>query len=318
MMNKLQALRQFSTIVADTGDISAIQSYQPEDTTTNPSLILNATKIPAYRHLIYRSVAWAKRQSSDPKQHQIDAIDKLAVDIGVEILKLIPGRISTEVDAYLSYDIHASIEKAQKLISLYHEADIHKDRILIKLAATWQGIRAAEALEKLGIRCNLTLLFSFAQARACAEAGVFLISPFVGRIFDWYKKNSNTKEFLPTQDPGVLSVHKIFFYYKKHGYETVVMGASFRNTAEILELAGCDRLTISPALLQELSEQQGTVKQKLVFRDTVKEKPIPLTESEFYWQHNQDPMAVEKLSEGIRKFAEDQEKLKSVISNLLD
>ncbi|WP_174888324.1 transaldolase [Candidatus Hamiltonella defensa] len=317
MMNKLQALRQFSTIVADTGDISAIQSYQPEDTTTNPSLILNATKIPAYRHLIDRSVAWAKRQSSDPKQHQIDATDKLAVDIGVKILKLIPGRISTEVDACLSYDIHASIEKAQKLISLYHEADIHKDRILIKLAATWQGIRAAEALEKLGIRCNLTLLFSFAQARACAEAGVFLISPFVGRILDWYKKNSDTKEFLPTQDPGVLSVQKIYHYYKKHGYETVVMGASFRNTAEILELAGCDRLTISPALLQELSEQQGTVEQKLVFRGALKEKPTPLTESEFYWQHNQDPMAVEKLSEGIRKFAEDQEKLKNVISNLL-
>lgn len=317
MMNKLQALRQFSTIVADTGDISAIQSYQPEDTTTNPSLILNATKIPAYRHLIDRSVAWAKRQSSDPKQHQIDATDKLAVDIGVEILKLIPGRISTEVDACLSYDIQASIEKAQKLISLYHEADIHKDRILIKLAATWQGIRAAEALEKSGIRCNLTLLFSFAQARACAEAGVFLISPFVGRILDWYKKNSDTKEFLPIQDPGVLSVQKIYHYYKKHGYETVVMGASFRNTAEILELAGCDRLTISPALLQELSEQQGTVEQKLVFRGTLQEKPTPLTESEFYWQHNQDPMAVEKLSEGIRKFAEDQEKLKNVISNLL-
>lgn len=316
-MNKLQSLRQLSTVVADTGDISAIECYKPEDATTNPSLILNATQIPEYREWIEQAVTWAKKQSSDQKQQLVDATDKLAVDIGMQILKLIPGRVSTEVDSRLSYDTQASIEKAKKLISLYNQSGIPNNRILIKLASTWQGIRAAEALEKSGINCNLTLLFSFAQARACAEAGVFLISPFVGRILDWYKTHTETKTFLPAEDPGVLSVKKIYQYYKQHGYHTVVMGASFRNTGEILELAGCDRLTISPALLQELSKQDGTVEQKLMFDGALKKKPAPLTESEFYWQHHQDPMAVDKLAEGIRKFAEDQVKLEQMVFELL-
>ena len=254
MTDKLTSLRQYTTVVADTGDIAAMKLYQPQDATTNPSLILNAAQIPEYRKLIDDAVAWAKQQSNDRAQQIVDATDKLAVNIGLEILKLVPGRISTEVDARLSYDTEASIAKAKRLIKLYNDAGISNDRILIKLASTWQGIRAAEQLEKEGINCNLTLLFSFAQARACAEAGVFLISPFVGRILDWYKANTDKKEYAPAEDPGVVSVSEIYQYYKEHGYETVVMGASFRNIGEILELAGCDRLTIAPALLKELAE----------------------------------------------------------------
>ncbi|HAK10373.1 MAG TPA: hypothetical protein DCM72_13665 [Shigella sp.] len=253
MTDKLTSLRQYTTVVADTGDIAAMKLYQPQDATTNPSLILNAAQIPEYRKLIDDAVAWAKQQSNDRAQQIVDATDKLAVNIGLEILKLVPGRISTEVDARLSYDTEASIAKAKRLIKLYNDAGISNDRILIKLASTWQGIRAAEQLEKEGINCNLTLLFSFAQARACAEAGVFLISPFVGRILDWYKANTDKKEYAPAEDPGVVSVSEIYQYYKEHGYETVVMGASFRNIGEILELAGCDRLTIAPALLKELA-----------------------------------------------------------------
>ena len=267
--------------------------------------------------LIDDAVAWARGQSSDRAQQIIDASDKLAVNIGLEILKLIPGRISTEVDARLSYDTDASIAKAKRLIKLYNDAGISNDRILIKLASTWQGIRAAEQLEKEGINCNLTLLFSFAQARACAEAGVFLISPFVGRILDWYKANTDKKEYAPAEDPGVVSVSEIYEYYKQHGYETVVMGASFRNLGEILELAGCDRLTIAPALLKELAESEGAVERKLSFSGEVKARPARITESEFLWQHNQDPMAVDKLAEGIRKFAIDQEKLEKMIGDLL-
>ena len=276
MTDKLTSLRQYTTVVADTGDIAAMKLYQPQDATTNPSLILGAAQIPEYRKLIDDAVAWARGQSSDRAQQIIDASDKLAVNIGLEILKLIPGRISTEVDARLSYDTDASIAKAKRLIKLYNDAGIGNDRILIKLASTWQGIRAAEQLEKEGINCNLTLLFSFAQARACAEAGVFL-----------------------------------------HGYETVVMGASFRNVGEILELAGCDRLTIAPALLKELAESEGAVERKLAFSGEVKARPERITESQFLWQHNQDPMAVDKLAEGIRKFAIDQEKLEKMIGDLL-
>ena len=253
MTDKLTSLRQYTTVVADTGDIAAMKLYQPQDATTNPSLILNAAQSPEYRKWIDDAVAWAKQQSNDRAQQIVDATDKLAVNIGLEILKLVPGRISTEVDARLSYDTEASIAKAKRLIKLYNDAGISNDRILIKLASTWQGIRAAEQLEKEGINCNLTLLFSFAQARACAEAGVFLISPFVGRILDWYKANTDKKEYAPAEDPGVVSVSEIYQYYKEHGYETVVMGASFRNIGEILELAGCDRLTIAPALLKELA-----------------------------------------------------------------
>ncbi|MEH0832131.1 transaldolase [Pectobacterium cacticida] len=317
MTDKLTSLRQLTTVVADTGDIAAMKLYQPQDATTNPSLILNAAQIPEYRKLIDEAIAWAREQSSDRQQQVVDATDKLAVNIGLEILKLIPGRISTEVDARLSYDTAASVAKAKHLIKLYNDAGIGNERILIKLASTWQGIRAAEQLEKEGINCNLTLLFSFAQARACAEAGVFLISPFVGRILDWYKANGDKKEFAPHEDPGVVSVSEIYNYYKQHGYETVVMGASFRNVDEILELAGCDRLTIAPALLKALSESQGEVVRKLSYTGEIKVRPAKMTEAEFYWQHNQDPMAVDKLAEGIRKFAIDQEKLEKMIADLL-
>ncbi|WP_409311267.1 transaldolase [Pectobacterium sp. B1J-3] len=317
MTDKLTSLRQLTTVVADTGDIAAMKLYQPQDATTNPSLILNAAQIPEYRKLIDEAITWARSQSSNREQQVVDATDKLAVNIGLEILKLIPGRISTEVDARLSYDTEASVAKAKHLIKLYNDAGISNDRILIKLASTWQGIRAAEQLEKEGINCNLTLLFSFAQARACAEAGVFLISPFVGRILDWYKANGDKKEFAPSEDPGVVSVSEIYSYYKEHGYETVVMGASFRNVGEILELAGCDRLTIAPALLKELSESEGEVVRKLSYAGDVKARPAKMTEAQFYWQHNQDPMAVDKLADGIRKFAVDQVKLEKMIADLL-
>ncbi|CBW29471.1 TPA: transaldolase [Haemophilus influenzae] len=314
MTTQLDSLRNMTVVVADTGDIDAIKKYQPQDATTNPSLILSASALPQYAPLIDEAVGYAKAQSADKAQQLIDAEDKLAVNIGLEILKIVPGRISTEVDARLSYDTQATVEKARKLIALYNAAGISNDRILIKIASTWQGIRAAEILEKEGINCNLTLLFSEAQARACAEAGVYLISPFVGRILDWYKANSDKKEYAPAEDPGVISVTKIYNYYKEYGYNTVVMGASFRNVGEITELAGCDRLTIAPALLKELQENSTALVRKLEYKGEVKAKPQPLTEAEFYWQHNSDAMAVEKLAEGIRKFAIDQEKLETMLS----
>ena len=313
MTTQLDSLRSMTVVVADTGDIDAIKKYQPQDATTNPSLILSASALPQYAPLIDEAVAYAKAQSADKTQQLIDAEDKLAVNIGLEILKIVPGRISTEVDARLSYDTQATVEKARKLIALYNAAGISNDRILIKIASTWQGIRAAEILEKEGINCNLTLLFSEAQARACAEAGVYLISPFVGRILDWYKANTDKKEYAPAEDPGVISVTKIYNYYKEYGYKTVVMGASFRNVGEIIELAGCDRLTIAPALLKELQENSTALVRKLDYKGEVKAKPQPLTEAEFYWQHNSDAMAVEKLAEGIRKFAVDQEKLEAML-----
>ena len=314
MTTQLDSLRQMTVVVADTGDIDAIKKYQPQDATTNPSLILSASALPQYAPLIDEAVAYAKAQSNDKAQQLIDAEDKLAVNIGLEILKIVPGRISTEVDARLSYNTQATVEKARKLIALYNAAGISNDRILIKIASTWQGIRAAEILEKESINCNLTLLFSEAQARACAEAGVYLISPFVGRILDWYKANSDKKEYALAEDPGVISVTKIYNYYKEYGYNTVVMGASFRNVGEITELAGCDRLTIAPALLKELQENSTALVRKLEYKGEVKAKPQPLTEAEFYWQHNSDAMAVEKLADGIRKFAVDQEKLEAMLS----
>ena len=314
MTTQLDSLRNMTVVVADTGDIDAIKKYQPQDATTNPSLILSASALPQYAPLIDEAIAYAKAQSADKAQQLIDAEDKLAVNIGLEILKIVPGRISTEVDARLSYDTQATVEKARKLIALYNAAGISNDRILIKIASTWQGIRAAEILEKEGINCNLTLLFSEAQARACAEAGVYLISPFVGRILDWYKANTDKKEYAPAEDPGVISVTKIYNYYKEYGYKTVVMGASFRNVGEIIELAGCDRLTIAPALLKELQENSTALVRKLDYKGEVKAKPQPLTEAEFYWQHKSDAMAVEKLAEGIRKFAVDQEKLEAMLS----
>ena len=313
MTNQLDSLRELTVVVADTGDIDAIRQYKPEDATTNPSLILSAAALPQYAPLIDEAIAYGKQQSQDKAQQLVDAEDKLAVNIGLEILKLVPGRVSTEVDARLSYDTEATVAKARKLIALYEEAGINKNRILIKIASTWQGIRAAEILEKEGINCNLTLLFSEAQARACAEAGVYLISPFVGRILDWYKANTDKKEYAPAEDPGVISVTKIYNYYKQYGYKTVVMGASFRNVGEIIELAGCDRLTIAPPLLKTLHETPNAVVRKLGFQGEVQAKPQPLTEAEFYWQHNSDAMAVEKLAEGIRKFAVDQGKLEEML-----
>ena len=313
MTNQLDSLRELTVVVADTGDIDAIRQYKPEDATTNPSLILSAAALPQYAALIDEAIAYGKQQSQDKAQQVVDAEDKLAVNIGLEILKLVPGRVSTEVDARLSYDTEATVAKARKLIALYEAAGINKNRILIKIASTWQGIRAAEILEKEGINCNLTLLFSEAQARACAEAGVYLISPFVGRILDWYKANTDKKEYAPAEDPGVISVTKIYNYYKQYGYKTVVMGASFRNVGEIIELAGCDRLTIAPPLLKTLHETPNAVVRKLGFQGEVQAKPQPLTEAEFYWQHNSDAMAVEKLAEGIRKFAVDQGKLEEML-----
>ncbi|MBS7023011.1 MAG: transaldolase [Haemophilus parainfluenzae] len=317
MTIQLDSLRKMTVVVADTGDIDAIKKYQPQDATTNPSLILSASALSQYAPLIDEAIAYAKAQSANKAQQLIDAEDKLAVNIGLEILKIVPGRISTEVDARLSYDTQATVEKARKLIALYNAAGISNDRILIKIASTWQGIRAAEILEKEGINCNLTLLFSEVQARACAEAGVYLISPFVGRILDWYKANTDKKEYALAEDPGVISVTKIYNYYKEYGYKTVVMGASFRNVGEITELAGCDRLTIAPALLKELQENTDPLVRKLEYKGEVKAKPQPLTEAEFYWQHNSDAMAVEKLADGIRKFAVDQEKLEAMLSEKL-
>lgn len=316
MTDALSQLKAMTTIVADTGDIEAIKRYQPQDATTNPSLILKAAQIPDYAPLIEEAVAWAKAQSNDATQQLEDAADKLAVNIGLEILKIVPGRISTEVDARLSFDTQGSIAKAKKLMALYNDAGIGNDRILIKLASTWEGIQAAKQLEQEGISCNLTLLFSFAQARACAEADVFLISPFVGRILDWYKASTG-KEYSAAEDPGVVSVSSIYEYYKRHGYDTVVMGASFRNTGEILELAGCDRLTIGPGLLEQLEQSSEAVVQKLNYTGELEPRPTPLSETEFRWLMNEDAMATEKLAEGIRNFAVDQGKLEAMLTQRL-
>ena len=312
-MNQLEALKAMTVVVADTGDIEAIRQYQPQDATTNPSLVLAASALPQYAPLIDNAIAYGKKQGGDRAQQLTEAGDKLAVNIGLEILNFIPGRISTEVDARLSYDSAATVAKAHKIIALYQAAGVGRERILIKIAATWQGIRAAETLEKEGINCNLTLLFSQAQARACAEAGVTLISPFVGRILDWYKAHDG-KDYAPAEDPGVQSVSAIYRYYKEHGYPTIVMGASFRNRGEITELAGCDRLTIAPPLLAELQASDAVLPRKLEDKGASKEKPAPLGEAEFLWQHNSDPMAVEKLAEGICKFAADQEKLEAMLA----
>ncbi|MEN8778796.1 MAG: transaldolase [Glaciecola sp.] len=313
MSDLLSALRAVTTVVADTGDVDAIKKYAPVDATTNPSLLLKAADIPQYAALLDDAIVWAKSQSADTAQQVADASDKLAVLIGKEIVGVIPGRISTEVDARLSFDTEATVAKAQKLIAMYADEGISKDRILIKIASTWEGIKAAEQLEQQGIQCNLTLLFSFAQARACAEAGVFLISPFVGRILDWYKNATGKDSFPGAEDPGVQSVSKIYEYYKANGYKTVVMGASFRNTDEIIELAGCDRLTIAPALLEELANTTGELTVKLTDNGATQTPPAALTESEYRWDMNEDAMATEKLAEGIRNFTKDQIKLEALL-----
>lgn len=313
MTTQLEQLRKITTVVADTGDISAIAKYKPEDATTNPSLLLKAAGIPTYSGYIDEAVQWAKGQSNNREQQLVDAGDRLAVLVGREILKIVPGKVSTEVDARLSFDTNASIDKAKRLIGFYEEIGIKKERILIKLASTWEGIRAAEKLQKEGINCNLTLLFSFEQAVACAEAGVFLISPFVGRIFDWYVANTDKKTYAPAEDPGVQSVRRIYDWYKLHGYETVVMGASFRNIGQIQALAGCDRLTIAPELLKELDENTSDLPVALKDTGAKEAKPAKLDEAKFRWGHNENAMATDKLGEGIRKFAVDQRKLEELL-----
>ncbi len=313
MTNKLEQLKKMTVVVADTGDIEAIAQYAPQDATTNPSLLLKAAPLPHYQQLVVEAKSWAAQQRASQAQQLELCCDKLAVSIGKEILQIVPGRVSTEVDARASFNTQASIARAHRIIDLYAAEDIGPDRILIKIAATWEGIQAAAVLEKENINCNLTLLFSFAQAAACADAGAFLISPFVGRILDWYKANTDLS-YDASNDPGVLSVRRIFDYYKQHDYATVVMGASFRNTGEIEALAGCDRLTISPQLMSELASDSGELIQQLRADQPQEEiARISLVEDAFRWQQNEDAMATEKLAEGIRNFAADQIKLEKLL-----
>ena len=316
MASLLEQLKSMTTIVADTGEVDAIKTLKPVDATTNPSLLLKASQLPQCESMIEEAIAYAKAQGGSTEEQVENAADKLAVAVGLEILNHIPGRISTEVDASLSFNIDKMVAKGKKLIKLYNDAGVSNDRVLIKLASTWEGIKAGEILEKEGINCNLTLLFSFAQARACAEAGVFLISPFVGRIMDWYKAKTG-QEYSPADDPGVQSVTRIYNWYKEHGFNTVVMGASFRNIGEITELAGCDRLTVAPALLTELESTEGTLDKKLVDNGAKTEKPAKLTEEQFRFDHNEDAMATEKLAEGIRNFVIDQNKLEKALAEKL-
>jgi transaldolase len=317
MATLLEQLKAITTIVADTGDVEAIKSVKPVDATTNPSLLLKASTLPQYAPLIEDAIAYAKQQSGSKEAQIENAADKLAVLIGIEISKVVPGRISTEVDARLSFNIDKMVAKGRKLIKLYEEAGVGKERVLIKLASTWEGIKAGEILEKEGIQCNLTLLFGFGQARACAEAGVFLISPFVGRILDWYKAKNPGTEYTQETDPGVISVRNIYEFYKDHGYKTVVMGASFRNTGELIALAGCDRLTVSPNLLQDLAATEGTLERMLSDGGAKATPPARLTEEEFRFALNEDAMATEKLAEGIRGFVADQIKLEKALAEKL-
>ncbi|WWP00965.1 MAG: transaldolase [Candidatus Dasytiphilus stammeri] len=311
-MNQLDALKRYTKIVADSGDIESIRLYHPVDVTTNPSLILKAAMMPQYQYLVEDSLRYAKNIEHPKEKQLIDAIDKIAINIGIEILKHISGRISTEIDVRLSFNTNRCIEKALKLIHMYKEEGIDTSRVLIKLASTWEGIRAAEILEQEGIHCNMTLLFSFAQACACADAGIFLISPFVGRVSDWYLSRKLIFNYNGENDPGVKFVRKIFNYYKKHHYPTVIMGASFRTTEQIIALTGCDYLTISPLLLQQLYKNQVEIKPKLIYPTKIYSPPAKISESFFRWEHNEDAMAVEKLSEGIRQFAKDQQQLESL------
>lgn len=306
-MNALSRLKQYTRVVADTGDFESMIAYRPVDATTNPSLIYAAAREEKYRHLAEKAAREAITLSHNPAEQLSLCLDRVAVNFGLEILKIVPGRVSTEVDARLSFDADATLAKARELIRLYESAGIPRERILIKIAATWEGIRAAEVLEKDGIHCNLTLLFSKIQAIACAEGGITLISPFVGRILDWYKKEKNLSSIPPEEDPGVISVTEIFGYYKKFGYKTEIMGASFRNTGEILELAGCDLLTIAPSLLRELENSDLPVVQKLDASKAAQllTERITCDEKSFRWLLNEDAMATEKLSEGIRKFTAD-------------
>jgi transaldolase len=315
MSSKLERLKSMTDVVADTGDIEAIRKFQPQDATTNPSLLLKAASLPHYAELLQGARDWAARQGGSSAEQLANCCDRFAVDVGREILEIVPGRISTEVDARLSFDVQGTIERAHKLIGMYEAADIHRSRILIKVASTWEGIRAAEQLEREGINCNLTLLFGFSQAAACADAGVYLISPFVGRILDWYKANTDLTIERPEDDPGVQSVTRIYHHYKTHGYQTVVMGASFRNAGEIEALSGCDRLTISPALLEELAADRGDLPRRLDAASARADSPAwAPAEVEFRLSLNDDAMATEKLAEGIRNFIADQVRLEELIS----
>lgn len=318
-MNTLAQLKQFTKVVADTGDFESMRQFKPVDATTNPSLIYASANDPQYAPLIEEAISFATKSATNEQEKLSLCLDKLAVNFGLEILKIVPGRVSTEVDARLSFDTQATIDKAHQLIALYESAGIDRKRVLIKVAATWEGIRAAEILEKEGIHCNLTLLFSKVQAIACAEADVQLISPFVGRILDWHKADRKVDHIPATEDPGVLSVTEIYNYYKKFGYKTEVMGASFRNTDEIIELAGCDLLTISPKLLAELESKQITIKPRLTKENAMAsaEEKISPDEQQFRWLLNEDAMATEKLAEGIRNFAADLVKLEKLVAEKL-
>ncbi|HEX3775755.1 MAG TPA: transaldolase [Polyangiaceae bacterium] len=310
-MSLLESLKKYTVVVSDTGDIDAIRKAKPQDSTTNPSLLLKAAQQPQYKHLLDEALSYSAKQAGDEAAQTMAFMDKLFVNFGCEILKIIPGRISTEVDASFSFDTDGSIDKARNFIKLYEAAGVARERVLIKLGTTWEGIRAAEQLEKEGIHCNMTLLFSFAQAVACAEAKVTLISPFVGRIYDWYKKAKGVADIPREEDPGVASVRRIYDHYKKHGYKTQVMGASFRKVEQIIDLAGCDLLTISPELIAELGSREGELEPKLTLKGAeASDSPlIHLDEKTFRFQHNEDQMAVEKLSEGIRNFYADARKL---------
>lgn len=313
-LNQLDQLKRFTRVVADTGDFATLKQYEPEDATTNPSLILKAAQMPEYKHLVEKGVAETKKLGLSRHPMAARVVDQLLILFGVEILKIIPGRVSTETDAALSFDAQGLITKARQFISMYEQNGIGRERVLIKIASTWEGIRAAELLQKDGIHCNMTLLFSLTQAIACAEAGAKLISPFVGRILDWHKKSTG-KDYVPAEDPGVQSVRAIYAYYKKFGYKTEVMGASFRNVGEILELAGCDLLTISPQLLGELKASTAPVERKLspeIARQSKLER-ITLDEKTFRWLLNEDAMATEKTAEGIRNFHADAMKLERFV-----
>ncbi len=318
-MNKLEQLKKMTTIVADTGEFEEIKQYLPTDATTNPSLVFSASSKPDYQFLIDEAVQWGKKKGKNSKDVKEQALDKVFVNFGIEILKIVPGRVSTEVDARLSFDVEGSIKKAYHLISLYEAAGIDRKRILIKLASTWEGVKAAEILEKEGIHCNMTLMFSLGQAIASAQVGATLVSPFVGRILDWHKKNENKESYPPAGDPGVISVTQIYNYYKKMGVKTQIMGASFRNSDEILELAGCDLLTIAPKLLLELQSAEGSVPRKLDSQATqqMNIEKIVVDEKTFRWMLNENPMATDKLAEGIRNFAKDNVKLEKMIDQRL-
>jgi len=314
--NSLEQLKKFTTVVADTGDFEAMKRSKPQDATTNPSLVYTASQLPQYKHLVDEAINYGKSKGETLEKQIEIAIDKVMVNFGVEILKIVPGRVSTEIDARYAFDTEANIRKAREIIQLYHDAGISKDRILIKVASTWEGIQAAKVLEKEGIHCNLTLLFSLIQAAACAEVGVTLISPFAGRITDFYKAKEG-KTYAAPEDPGVVSVKNIFNYYKHHGYKTVVMGASFRTKEQVLELAGCDLLTVSPQLLDELQNYNIEITRKL---DPSKATPVPkldTSEKNFRWLMNEDEMAESKLSYGIRRFAADLRKLEVEIKKRL-